>query len=71
MCVNFNTIWDTDGDKTGCGPLVTVAAIDYDNDSVYLGDSGGDDTKGEHVTTDVCESAWAAADHELVVTAPR
>ncbi|OBH00041.1 hypothetical protein A5698_09620 [Mycobacterium sp. E136] len=71
VCVNSNTIWETDGDKTGCGHLVTVAAIDYDNDAVYLGDSGGDDTKGEHVTTDVFESAWAAGDHELVVTAPR
>lgn len=71
VCVNSNTIWETDGDKTGCGHLVTVAAIDYDNDAVYLGDSGGDDTKGEHVTTDVFESAWAAGDHELIVTAPR
>lgn len=71
VCVNSNTIWDTDGDRTGCGHLVTVAAIDYDNDAVYLGDSGGDDTKGEHVTTDVFESAWSAGDHELVVTAPR
>nr|WP_090339086.1 hypothetical protein [Mycolicibacterium malmesburyense]CRL67211.1 Papain-like cysteine protease AvrRpt2 [Mycolicibacterium malmesburyense] len=71
VCVNSPTIWDTDGDKTGCGHLVTVAAIDYDNDAVFLGDSGGDDTKGEHVTTDVFESAWAAGDHELVITAPR
>lgn len=71
VCVNSNTIWDGDGDRTGCGHLVTVAAIDYDNDAVYLGDSGGDDTKGEHVTTDVFESAWAAGEHELVVTAPR
>ncbi|MGV0606758.1 hypothetical protein [Mycolicibacterium sp. XJ1904] len=71
VCVNSTTIWDGDGDRTGCGHLVTVAAIDYDNDAVYLGDSGGDDTRGEHVTTDVFESAWAAGDHELVVTAPR
>lgn len=71
VCVNSPTIWDTDGDRTDCGHMVTVAAIDYDNNAVYLGDSGGDDTKGEQVTIDVFETAWATGDHELVVTAPR
>jgi hypothetical protein len=71
VCVNSPTIWDTDGDRTRCGHMITVAAIDFDNDAVYLGDSGGDDTRGEQVTIDVFESAWATGDHELVVTAPR
>ena len=71
VCVNSPTIWDTDGDRTRCGHMITVAAIDFDNDGVYLGDSGGDDTRGELVTIDVFEAAWATGDHELVVTAPR
>ncbi|UNC07797.1 hypothetical protein [Mycolicibacterium holsaticum] len=71
VCVNSRIIWDTDGDRTNCGHMITVAAIDFDNDAVYLGDSGGDDTRGEQVSIDVFESAWATGDHELVVTAPR
>jgi hypothetical protein len=51
--------------------MVTVAAIDADNDIVYLGDSGGDDTRGEQVSIDVFEQAWQTGDHELVVTNPR
>jgi hypothetical protein len=70
VCVNSRIIWDTDGDRTNCGHMITVAAIDFDNDIVYLGDSGGEDTRGEQVSTDVFESAWATGDHELVVTAP-
>ncbi|MGD9619980.1 MAG: hypothetical protein AB7G47_06780 [Mycolicibacterium sp.] len=68
VCVNSQIIWDGDGDRTDCGHLVTVAAVDAGNNSVYLGDSGGDDTRGEQVTIDVFESAWAAGGHELVVT---
>jgi hypothetical protein len=71
VCVNSRIIWDTEGDRTNCGHMITVAAIDFDNDVVYLGDSGGDDTRGEQVTIDVFESAWATGDHELLVTAPR
>jgi hypothetical protein len=71
VCVNSRLIWDTEGDRTNCGHLVTVAAIDADNDIVYLGDSGGDDTRGEQVSLDVFEQAWQTGDHELVVTSPR
>lgn len=71
VCVNSRIIWDIEGDRTNCGHLVTVAAIDVDNDIVYLGDSGGEDTEGEQVSIDVFESAWATGDHELVVTAAR
>lgn len=71
VCVNSRIIWDTEGDRTNCGHMITVAAIDFDNDVVYLGDSGSDDTRGETVSIDVFESAWATGDHELVVTAPR
>ncbi|RAV11679.1 hypothetical protein DQP55_13735 [Mycolicibacterium sp. GF69] len=71
VCVNSPTIWDTDGDRTDCGHMVTVSAIDFDSNAVYLGDSGGDDTRDEQVTIDVFETAWATGDHELVVTAPR
>jgi len=71
VCVNSPTIWGTDGDRSRCGHMITVAAIDFDNDAVYLGDSGGEDTRGEQVTIDVFETAWATGDHELVVTAPR
>ncbi|WP_156448708.1 hypothetical protein [Mycobacterium sp. NAZ190054] len=67
-CVNSRIIWDTDGDRTNCGHMITVAAIDFDNDIVYLGDSGGADTRGEQVSIDTFESAWATGDHELVVT---
>lgn len=68
VCVNSRIIWDTDGDRTNCGHMITVAAIDFDNDIVYLGDSGGEDTRGEQVNIDTFESAWATGDHELVVT---
>ncbi|MGE2688913.1 hypothetical protein [Mycolicibacterium pulveris] len=71
VCVNSRIIWDTEGDRTNCGHMITVAAIDFDNDAVYLGDSGSDDTRGEQVSIDVFESAWATGEHELVVTAPR
>jgi hypothetical protein len=71
VCVNAKLIWDTDGDRTNCGHMVTVAAIDADNDIVYLGDSGGEDTRGEQVSIDVFEQAWQTGDHELVVTSPR
>ncbi len=71
VCVNSRIIWDTDGDRANCGHMVTVAAIDFDNDIVYLGDSGGDDTRGEEIDIDVFESAWATGDHELIVTDPR
>jgi hypothetical protein len=71
VCVNSRIIWDTDGDRTNCGHMVTVAAIDVDNDIVYLGDSGGEDTRGEQVSMDVFEQAWRTGDHELVVTSPR
>ncbi|CAN3127549.1 Peptidase C39-like domain-containing protein [Mycobacterium sp. smrl_JER01] len=68
VCVNSRIIWDTDGDRTNCGHMITVAAIDFDNDIVYLGDSGGDDTRGEQVSIDTFESAWATGEHELIVT---
>lgn len=68
VCVNSKIIWDTEGDRTGCGHLITVAAVDVPNDIVYLGDSGGDDTRGEQVSTEVFEQAWSAGDHELLVT---
>jgi len=71
VCVNSRVIWNTEGDRTNCGHMVTVAAIDVDNDIVYLGDSGGDDTRGEQVSMDVFEEAWQTGDHELVVTSPR
>lgn len=71
VCVNSKIIWDTEGDRTNCSHLITVAAIDVDNDIVYLGDSGGEDTRGEQVTMDVFEQAWQTGDHELVVTNPR
>jgi hypothetical protein len=71
VCVNSRIIWNTEGDRTKCGHMVTVAAIDVDNNAVYLGDSGGDDTSGEKVTIDVFESAWKTGDHELVVTSPQ
>ena len=71
VCVNAATIWDTDDDRTECDHMVTVAAIDFDNDIVYLGDSGADDTRGEQVSIDTFTTAWATGDHELVVTAPR
>ncbi len=71
VCVNSRVIWDTDGDRTNCGHLITVAAVDVPNDIVYLGDSGGEDTRGEQVSMDVFEQAWSTGDHELLVTEPR
>ncbi|GAA2542927.1 hypothetical protein [Mycolicibacterium diernhoferi] len=71
VCVNSRVIWDTDGDRTNCGHLITVAAVDVPNDIVYLGDSGGEDTRGEQVSMDVFEQAWSTGDHELLVTDPR
>lgn len=71
VCVNAATIWDTDGGRTDCDHMVTVAAIDFDSDVVYLGDSGADDTRGEQVSIDTFKTAWATGGHELVVTAPR
>lgn len=68
VCVNSRIIWDTDGDRTNCGHLITVAAVDVPNDIVYLGDSGGEDTRGEQVSMDVFEQAWSTGDHELLVT---
>jgi hypothetical protein len=68
VCVNSHTIWDDDGDRTQCGHMVTVAAIDVDADLVYLGDSGGEDTRGETVSIDTFEKAWKTGDHELVIT---
>ncbi|MGW0161635.1 C39 family peptidase [Mycobacterium sp. NPDC003323] len=68
VCVNSKIIWDTEGDRTGCGHLITVAAVDVPNDIVYLGDSGGEDTRGEQVSLDVFEQAWRTGDHELLVT---
>ncbi|ANI38487.1 hypothetical protein [Mycolicibacterium vaccae] len=68
VCVNSRIIWDTEGDRTNCGHMITVAAIDFDEDIVYLGDSGGEDTRDEQVSIDTFESAWATGDHELVVT---
>ena len=67
VCVSSATIWDTDGDRSRCGHLVTVAAIDTGQDLVYLGDSGGDDTQGETVTIDTFEKAWAAGGHEILL----
>ncbi|MCF6385685.1 hypothetical protein L2K20_01775 [Mycobacterium sp. MBM] len=68
VCVNSRIIWDTDGDRTNCGHLITVAAVDVPNDIVYLGDSGGEDTRGEQVSMATFEQAWATGDHELLVT---
>lgn len=65
------SIWDTDGDRTRCGHMIAVGAIDFDNDAVDFGDSDGDDTRGKQVAIDLFETAWATGDHELVVTAPR
>jgi hypothetical protein len=67
VCVSSATIWDTDGDRSRCGHLVTVAAIDTGQDVVYLGDSGGDDTRGETVSIDTFESAWATGGHEILL----
>lgn len=67
VCVSSATIWDTDGDRSRCGHLVTVAAIDTDDDLVYLGDSGGDDTRGEAVSIDTFETAWASGGHEILL----
>lgn len=68
VCVNSRIIWDTEGDRTNCGHLITVAAVDVPNDIVYLGDSGGADTRGEQVSMATFEQAWATGDHELLVT---
>ncbi|MGU3502383.1 hypothetical protein [Mycobacterium sp. C31M] len=68
VCVNSKIIWDTEGDRTTCGHLITVAAVDVPNDTVYLGDSGGEDTEGETVSTDTFEAAWATGGHELLIT---
>lgn len=68
VCVNSRIIWDTDGDRTNCGHLITVAAVDVPNDIVYLGDSGGEDTRGEQVSMDVFEQAWSTGGHEVLVT---
>jgi hypothetical protein len=67
VCINSATVWETDGDRSGCGHLVTVAAIDTGEDLVYLGDSGGDDTRGETVSIDTFESAWATGGHEILL----
>jgi hypothetical protein len=67
VCINSATVWDTDGDRGRCGHLVTVAAIDTGQDVVYLGDSGGDDTRGETVSIDTFESAWATGGHEILL----
>ncbi|WP_163751533.1 cysteine peptidase family C39 domain-containing protein [Mycolicibacterium helvum] len=67
VCVSSATIWDTDGDRSRCGHLVTVAAIDTGEGVVYLGDSGGDDTRGETVSIDTFEKAWATGGHEILL----
>ena len=67
VCVSSATIWDTDGDRSRCGHLVTVAAIDTGQDLVYLGDSGGEDTRGEAVSIDTFEQAWATGGHEILL----
>ncbi|WP_163699104.1 hypothetical protein [Mycolicibacterium sarraceniae] len=67
VCVSSAWIWDTDGDRSRCGHLVTVAAIDTEEDLVYLGDSGGDDTRGETVSINIFEKAWAAGGHEILL----
>ena len=67
VCVSSAVIWDTDGDRSRCGHLVTVAAIDTGEDVVYLGDSGGDDTQGETVSISTFESAWATGGHEILL----
>jgi hypothetical protein len=71
VCVNSHTIWGDEGDRTRCGHLITVAAVDTDADTVYLGDSGGDGTRGETVDIDTFEQAWATGDHALIVTNQR
>ena len=67
VCVSSAVIWDTDGDRSRCGHLVTVAAIDTGEDVVYLGDSGGDDTQGETVSIETFEKAWATGGHEILL----
>lgn len=67
VCVNSSTIWDGAAKGDSCGHLVTVAAVDTEDDLVYLGDSGGEDTRGETASIDTFETAWAAGGHELVV----
>jgi hypothetical protein len=67
VCVNSQTIWDGAPKGDSCGHLVTVAAIDTGADLVYLGDSGGDDTKGETVSIDTFETAWAPGGHEILL----
>jgi hypothetical protein len=67
VCVNSSTIWDGAPKGDSCGHLVTVAAIDTGEDLVYLGDSGGEDTRGETVSIDTFESAWAAGGHEILL----
>ena len=67
VCVNSSTIWEGAGKGSDCGHLVTVAAIDTGEDLVYLGDSGGDDTRGETVSIDTFETAWAAGGHEILL----
>ena len=66
--MNCETLWNTDGDRSSGDHAIVVAAVDTAKNLVYLGDSGGPDTRGEQITIEHFESAWKPSDHTLVVT---
>ncbi|MUL80700.1 MULTISPECIES: hypothetical protein [unclassified Mycolicibacterium] len=66
--VNAETIWGEDGNHTEEDHAVVVAAIDADQQVVYLSDSGTESGAGEQVPLDTFETAWRTGGHALLVT---
>ncbi len=68
VSVNAETLWGEDGDHNTGDHAVVVTSVDTDNGIVHLNDSGPDDGADEQVSTATFETAWKAADHDMVVT---
>jgi hypothetical protein len=64
--VNSETIWDTDGDRSGPDHALVVTGVDTGKGVVHLNDSGTDDGRDEQVPLATFADAWH--DHVMVVT---
>lgn len=66
--INSDTLRDSGDDRSNSDHTVFVAAVDTAQNAVYLGDTAGEQTRGETVSIDTFESAWALGGHGMVVT---
>ncbi|WP_422743858.1 hypothetical protein ACN27E_19265 [Mycobacterium sp. WMMD1722] len=69
--LNAETIWNQDGDRSSGDHAVVVTGVDTDRGIVHLNDSGTEDGCDEQIALATFETAWAAGEHGMTVSADR